>query len=193
MLRRLGLPATVPCLVVAALSMSCGGSGDADPPATPPASTPTAAPTATPAATPAGATPAATPAGGTAAQAATARAEELQTAAAPGVVIVVGVEWAFGTGLPSVPAGEVTFEMVNEGAVVHDLWVIRTDTPYDGLPVQGGVAVTGGNVEVIEKVLETPAGTTVSLTAALEPGSYALICNVPAHYELGMRAPFTAE
>ena len=135
----------------------------------------------------------ATPAGGTAADAANARAAELQEDAAPGVVIVVGIEWAFGTGLASIAAGEVTFDMINEGAVVHDIWVLRTEHAYDALPVEGGVAVTGGDVEVVQKVLETPSGTTVSLTANLEPGTYALICNIPAHYQLGMRAPFTID
>lgn len=176
-------------LTAAALIAGCGGSDDTAATPTPRPETPT--PTRT--ATPDPATSTATPTDAAAQDAANARAAELQAGAAPGVVIVVGVEWAFGTALASVPAGEVTFEMLNEGAVVHDLWVVRTDLGYDALPVEGGVAVTGGAHEVIDKVLETPAGTTVSLTANLEPGNYALICNIPAHYQLGMRAPFTIE
>ena len=176
-------------LAAAALVAACGGADDPAPTPTPRPATPTAAPTATPdsgAAT-------ATPTDAAAQDAADARAEELQAQAAEGVVVVVGVEWAFGTALDSVPAGEVTFEMLNDGAVVHDLWVVRTDLAYDALPVEGGVAVTGGANEVIDKVLETDAGSTVSLTVTLEPGNYALICNIPAHYQLGMRAPFTIE
>ena len=189
MLRWSGRFATMTLLIALALSAGCAGSENTGTTPAPRADTPTATPTVTP--TPA--TPAATPTGATSADAATARASELQEAAAPGVVIVVGVEWAFGTALPSMPAGEVTFEMINEGAVAHDLWVLRTELAYDALPVKGGAAVTAGDVEVVEKVLETAAGTTVSLTASLEPGSYVLICNIPAHYELGMRAPFTIE
>lgn len=189
MLRWSGRFATMTLLIALALSAGCAGSENTGTTPAPRADTPTATPTVTP--TPA--TPAATPTGATSADAATARAEELQQTAARGVVIVVGIEWAFGTGLPSIAAGEVTFEMINEGAVVHDLWVLRAAHAYDALPVQGGVAVTGGDVEVVEKVLETAAGTTVSLTASLEPGSYVLICNIPAHYELGMRAPFTID
>ena len=181
-----GRLATVTLLIALALSAGCAGSDDTGTTPAPPVDTPTATPTATPTST---ATPA-TPAGGTAADAANARAAELQEDAAPGVVIVVGIEWAFGTGLASIAAGEVTFDMINEGAVVHDIWVLRTEHAYDALPVEGGVAVTGGDVEVVQKVLETPSGTTVSLTANLEPGTYALICNIPAHYQLGMRAPF---
>ena len=176
-------------LTAAALLAACGGSDDPGPTPTPRPATPTAAPTATPdtgAAT-------ATPTDAAAQDAANARAEELQAQAPDGVVVVVGVEWAFGTALGSVPAGKVTFEMLNEGAVVHDLWVVRTDLAYDALPVEGGVAVTGGQNEVIDKVLETDAGSKVSLTVNLEAGSYALICNIPAHYQLGMRAPFTIE
>ncbi|MDE2696934.1 MAG: hypothetical protein OXH97_10535 [Chloroflexota bacterium] len=175
-------------LAAAALLVGCGGSGDTG---MSPTRTPTPAPTRT--ATPDPATSTATPTDAAAQDAANERAAELQAEAADGVVVVVGVEWAFGTALDSVPAGEVTFEMLNEGAVVHDLWVVRTDLAYDALPVEGGVAVTGGQNEVIDKVLETDAGSKVSLTVNLEPGNYALICNIPAHYQLGMRAPFTIE
>lgn len=176
-------------LAAAALVVGCGGSDDTGPTPTPRPATPAPTQTATP--DPGAAT--ATPTDGAAQDAANARAEELQAQAADGVVVVVGIEWAFGTALGSAPAGEVTFEMLNEGAVVHDLWVVRTDLAYDQLPVEGGVAVTGGVNEVIDKVLETDAGTTISLTVNLEPGNYALICNIPAHYQLGMRAPFTIE
>lgn len=176
-------------LTAAALLAGCGG---ADEPAATPTPTPPPA-TSTPTATPDPDTATATPTDAAAQDAANARAEELQVGAPDGVVIVVGIEWAFGTALASAPAGEVTFEMLNEGAVLHDLWVVRTDLAYDQLPVEGGVAVTGGAHEVIDKVLETDAGSKVSLTAILEPGNYALICNIPAHYQLGMRAPFTVE
>jgi len=186
-LRPSGVLATIVLLIGAALVAGCGGSDDMGATPTPRAATPT------PTATPSAAASTATPTDTAAQDDANERAAVLQEGAAPGVVIVVGVEWAFGTGLASVPAGKVTFEMLNEGAVVHDLWVIRADLAYDELPVQSGVAVTGGDIEVVDKVLETPAGTTVSLTVNLEPGTYALICNIPAHYELGMRAPFTIE
>ena len=189
--RWLGHLTTVALLIGAALAVACGGSDDSGT-MTRPTTTPTAAPTQTPAPPATTATPTESGEGlGTAE--ANARAKELQGSAAPGTVIVVGVEWAFGTGVDSMPAGTVTFEMLNEGAVVHDLWVVRTDLAYDALPVEGGLAVTGGANEVIDKVLETDAGTTISLTVDLAPGSYALICNIPAHYQLGMRAPFTIE
>jgi len=186
-LRPSGVLATIVLLIGAALFAGCGGSDDAGPTPTPRPETPT------PTATPAAPTSTATPTDAAAQDAANERATVLQEGAAPGVVIVVGIEWAFGTALASAPAGEVTFEMVNEGAVVHDLWVVRTDLAYDALPVEGGVAATGGAHEVVDKVLETDAGSTVSLTVNLEPGNYALICNIPAHYQLGMRAPFTID
>ena len=191
MRRWLGHLTTVALLTGAALAAACGGSDDSA--MTPrPTATPTAAPTQTPAAPAATATPTDSDAA-LGQEEANARAAELQASAAPGTVIVVGVEWAFGTGVDSMPAGTVTFEMLNEGAVVHDLWVVRTDLAYDALPVEGGLAVTGGANEVIDKVLETDAGSTVSLTVDLAAGNYALICNIPAHYQLGMRAPFTIE
>lgn len=188
MLRWPGHLTILAVLAAAALVVGCGGSDDTG---TSPTRTPTPAPAQT--ATPAPATSTATPTDAVGQEAANERAAELQAQAPDGVVVVVGVEWAFGTALDAVPAGEVTFEMVNEGAVVHDLWVVRTDLAYDALPVEGGLAVTGGQNEVIDKVLETDAGSKVSLTVNLAPGNYALICNIPAHYQLGMRAPFTIE
>ena len=176
-------------LTAAALVVGCGGSDDTGATPTPRPATPTATPTSTPDTS----IETTTPTDAAAQDAANERAKDLQGQAPEGVVIVVGIEWAFGTALASAPAGEVTFEMVNEGAVVHDLWVVRTDAAYDQLPVEGGVAATGGAHEVIDKVLETDAGSEVSLTVNLEPGNYALICNIPAHYQLGMRAPFTIE
>lgn len=65
-------------------------------------------------------------------------------------------------------AGEVTFDVTNEGEIPHDL------------------AVEGGGA----KEAKTPlidAGEKARLEVALEPGEFKLYCTVPGHEQLGMK------
>lgn len=102
---------------------------------------------------------------------------------------------------PSVKAGKVKFVVQNAGTIVHELIVLKTDTPFDQLPVADAgdppAPVTSGANKVSEarKAGETgdvAAGKTKSVTIKLKKGNYALVCNIAQHYGLGMRAGFTA-
>jgi uncharacterized cupredoxin-like copper-binding protein len=67
--------------------------------------------------------------------------------------------------------------------------VFRTDLPEDQLPTAstGDVNETGpGVTRVAATPSTTSPGGTQQLTATLTPGRYVLICNLPAHYRLGM-------
>jgi hypothetical protein len=57
-------------------------------------------------------------------------------------------------------------------------------------------------MEVVDEIEDIPVGETPTLTVDLEPGAYALICNIvqeepdgtlEAHYAEGMRTGFTVE
>lgn len=89
-----------------------------------------------------------------------------------------------------VRAGEVTFVVRNRGGQAHDLIVIRTDLAADALPVdqQTQKAREDGRVGGVELV---NPGKSANLRVKLEPGRYVLICNVPTHYQLGMRTELT--
>ncbi|MDA0364536.1 MAG: cytochrome C oxidase subunit IV family protein [Chloroflexi bacterium] len=87
-------------------------------------------------------------------------------------------------------AGGAEFDVKNDGAVPHNLRVIKTDLAPEALPVGGGV-VDESQVEVVASVADLAAGATGSATATLAAGSYVLICNVPGHYQLGMYAALT--
>lgn len=89
-----------------------------------------------------------------------------------------------------VAAGGAEFDVKNDGAVPHNLVVIKTDLAADALPVAGGI-VDESQVEVVAYVAELAGGATGSASATLEAGSYVLICNVPGHYQLGMHAALT--
>ena len=88
------------------------------------------------------------------------------------------------------PAGTVTFRVVNQGTVTHELEVFRTDLAPDSLPVEGSTASPG--LAPLDEVENVEPGLAMDLAVTLEPGNYVLICNLPAHYQQGMRANFTA-
>lgn len=91
----------------------------------------------------------------------------------------------------SVKAGTVTFEATNasDTKLVHELVVLRTDTPADKLPVKNG-AVPEKQFRKMGEVEDMAPGKSKQLTLKLAPGHYVLICNQPGHYAMGMHAPF---
>jgi uncharacterized cupredoxin-like copper-binding protein len=97
----------------------------------------------------------------------------------------------------TVAAGEVAFCVENIGPVTHELKVIRAaDFEIKKLPIAapGNIAVDEEKVDVVGAVLGFVQTEPVqSLTVNLEAGSYFLICNIPSHYQLGMRTAFTVQ
>ena len=101
-------------------------------------------------------------------------------------------EWAVEPDASSVPAGEVKFSVSNEGTVPHELVIIRSEAAPDALPVEGGI-VPEDEVDFVGEVEEFPAGETDSGSFNLDAGNYVLICNIPTHYEQGMRVALKVE
>ena len=112
----------------------------------------------------------------------------------PTVVNVVGGEKPDGkyylTVTPgSVKAGKTTITFKNAGTKVHEVVVLKTDTPAGKLKV-------GANHEVSEDASvgedsETDPAKTKTTTIDLQPGNYVLVCNIERHYEKGMYAALT--
>ncbi len=108
-------------------------------------------------------------------------------------------EWAVVIDQDSAPAGEVTFDITNDGpADVHEFVILKTDLAPGDLPVDDrGVVDESGGLEVIDEVEDIEVGGTAELSVTLESGSYVLVCNIydegeaEAHYALGMRVAFT--
>jgi uncharacterized cupredoxin-like copper-binding protein len=92
------------------------------------------------------------------------------------------------------PAGEVIFSATNEGPSIHEFEIFSVPSGVDpnDLPVEDNVADTEG-LELIDEVEDIAPSTTASLSVSLEPGTYALICNLAGHYEQGMHTAFTVE
>ncbi len=96
----------------------------------------------------------------------------------------------------TVPAGPVSFTVVNQGVKKHEFVVLSTDTTASKFPIasfEGEKDRMNEDAEGVENVGETgdmDAGSTKTLTLDLAPGHYALVCNLPGHYRMGMFTDF---
>lgn len=92
-------------------------------------------------------------------------------------------------------AGTVTFHVTNKAPdVEHDFVVIQTATPAGQLPVASSGLVDEAKAgKVMGTVKGVPTGGSKDLTLDLAPGHYAIICDLPGHYQLGMYADLTVK
>ncbi|HYN36850.1 MAG TPA: plastocyanin/azurin family copper-binding protein [Actinomycetota bacterium] len=94
----------------------------------------------------------------------------------------------------SVASGETTFNITNDGAVLHEFVVFKTDLAEGDLPVDDeGTIDEEGGLEVVDEVEDMEAGSTHELTVDLDAGTYVIACNIPTHYGLGMVTTLTVE
>jgi uncharacterized cupredoxin-like copper-binding protein len=96
----------------------------------------------------------------------------------------------------TLPAGDLTLSASNAGPTTHEFEVFSMPaaTDLDTLEIVDDVAnVDAAGMTVIDEVEDIVAGTSAELNLALEPGTYAVICNLPEHYAQGMHASFTVE
>ncbi len=102
----------------------------------------------------------------------------------------------------SAPAGDVTFMVKNAGGTDHEMIVLKTDKPFNKLPIIDSgdpPAPTKGRpdkVDETDSVGETggadlkPGETRTFTLKNMAAGNYVLVCNLASHYGLGMRAAF---
>jgi uncharacterized cupredoxin-like copper-binding protein len=129
----------------------------------------------------------------------------------PGTVVNVSITDHTAVNLPmnftidktTAPAGDVTFVVKNDGTIDHEMVVLQTDTASDQIPVNAAgdppAPVASGANKIVEdnNVGETgdpdvPKGDTRTFTIKdMKPGHYVLVCNLAAHYQMGLHADFT--
>ena len=93
-----------------------------------------------------------------------------------------------------IPAGDVTFNVTNDGTIVHEFVVFKTDDAEDALPMESDdpeVNEDDPSLSSMGEVEDVDPGSSKSFSATLEPGEYVGICNVEGHYESGMHIHFT--
>ncbi len=96
----------------------------------------------------------------------------------------------------TVPAGDVTFDIKNDGPSQHEFVVVRTDLnaadlPYDESKFE--VNEDSSDLTAVDEQEDISKGDKPTLTVSLTPGHYVLFCNIPTHYKLGMHADFTVQ
>jgi uncharacterized cupredoxin-like copper-binding protein len=126
----------------------------------------------------------------TAADASTSPSGAVQGASTSGTQLDV-TEKDFGIALDEQSAnrGNITFHVTNEGPTTHEFVVFKTDAAPGALPVNDNkVDEEAQEVTHIDEVEDIAMGESKDLSVSLDPGNYVLICNLPAHYGLGMRA-----
>jgi hypothetical protein len=93
-----------------------------------------------------------------------------------------------------VPAGTVSFRILNHGPTSHEVNVIRTNRAPDKLPLQrDGLTVDdeAAGIDFLDDVGGLDIDERQTLTLDLAPGHYVLYCNLEGHYLGGMRAALT--
>lgn len=109
-------------------------------------------------------------------------------------------EFSIGTEPTSAGAGDVTFDVSNEGPDdTHEFVLFKTDLGITELPTDenGAVVEDGEGLELIDEIEDILVGDSQSLTLDLDAGSYVIVCNIwdedeqEAHYAEGMRTSFT--
>jgi uncharacterized cupredoxin-like copper-binding protein len=88
------------------------------------------------------------------------------------------------------PAGEVTFNVANDGTMIHEFVVLKTDTLAKDLPIVG-TTVDEAAFNALGEVPEKNAGDAGTVTLTLTAGHYAIICNIDGHVTLGMVTDLT--
>lgn len=83
---------------------------------------------------------------------------------------VLATDFSFSLDRSETEAGRITFVIENDGSVQHDF------------------TIRGDGVEQKTPMIEP--GESATLTVDLEPGTYAYVCTIPGHEQLGMIGSF---
>lgn len=116
-----------------------------------------------------------------------------QSASGANVIQVTAKEMEFQLSKSTVPAGTVEFRVTNKGRLAHEMVVIKTDLPVDKLPLKGqrlDEDKAGKKIGEIEDD-ELKSGATKTLKVNLTPGKYLIVCNLPGHFQAGMKKVLT--
>lgn len=91
-------------------------------------------------------------------------------------------------GTVEIPAGEVTFRVVNESQeFYHSMAISPVANPSKALPyLIDKVMVDEEAAGTTARVKELKPHDSASMTVDMQPGTYILYCNIAGHYVMGM-------
>jgi len=113
-----------------------------------------------------------------------------QPPAAERTLTIRMTEFAFDPNDAIAKAGKVTITAPNDGRVVHELVLLKTDEDPATLPKKGDEVDESTSVG---EIADVEPGSTKEATFKLAPGKYAMVCALPGHYEGGMYGSLTVE
>jgi uncharacterized cupredoxin-like copper-binding protein len=113
-----------------------------------------------------------------------------QPAAASRALTIRMTEFAFDPKETSAKAGKVTITAPNDGKVVHELVLLKTDKDPAALPKKGDEVDESTSVG---EIADVEPGSTKKATFKLAAGKYAMVCALPGHYQGGMYGSLTVE
>jgi uncharacterized cupredoxin-like copper-binding protein len=111
------------------------------------------------------------------------------TAARPTLTVRMS-EFAFDPKDALAKTGKVTITAPNDGKVVHELVILKTDADPAHLPMDGDEVDESTNVG---EIADVEPGATKKVTLKLAPGKYAMVCALPGHYTAGMYGSLTVK
>ncbi len=115
-----------------------------------------------------------------------------QATASPQQITVVETNYQISFPSDTIEAGKVTFHVENQAqALPHAFVVIKTDISAANLPKDSSGNVDESKLDVVGKLANINAGSAQDLTVDLTPGHYAVICDLPGHFQQGMYADLT--
>jgi len=113
-----------------------------------------------------------------------------QPSAASRALTIRMTEFAFDPQNAFAKEGRVTITAPNDGRVVHELVLLKTDEDPATLPKKGDKVDESTSVG---EIADVEPGSTKKATFKLAPGKYAMVCALPGHYEGGMYGSVTVE
>jgi uncharacterized cupredoxin-like copper-binding protein len=128
--------------------------------------------------------------GKAAAPAPTTTQTKTQPPAASRALTVRMTEFAFDPKDAVAKGGRVTITASNDGNVVHELVVLKTDEDPAKLPKKGAKVDESTSVG---EIADVKPGSTKKVALKLAPGKYAMVCALPGHYEGGMYGSLTVK
>jgi uncharacterized cupredoxin-like copper-binding protein len=103
-------------------------------------------------------------------------------------------EWYLTLSQQTVPAGTVVFNILNEGTILHNFRLARTDLDPGALPVDPSTyKVDEAQLDVLAATSDMPPGAAEQVILDLPPGKYVAFCNIEGHYEAGDYSGLTVE
>lgn len=119
------------------------------------------------------------------------------TVSAVGATVSISLtQWSVTPTATTIPAGKVSFKVSNVGSITHEFVVLKTNTLAADIPIGSfegekdriNEDTSGTNVG---ETGDMKVGATKTITIGLQPGHYVFLCNLPAHYGLGMHTDVT--